>query len=108
MIAIIKSKFRFFQIQSKFRFRDPIELCKASLGIAPKRRNLINIYMPSTISELIVAIMHPVMLVVSNIYHFILASSAITVNGTFRANYASYNTLKRLCLLLQGIRRGPK
>ncbi len=27
---MIKSKFHFFQIQIKFGFRDPIELCKAS------------------------------------------------------------------------------
>ncbi len=99
MIAIIKSKFSFFQIQNKFLFRDSIELRKPSLGIAPERLNTIN--MSSSISELIVAMMHPVMFVISDIYQPVIPSPSIRMNNTLRTDFAPYNALK---CLFTGIR----
>ena len=44
---MVESKFSFFQVQVKRMLSDPVKLCQATLCIAPKRFNAIEMTLPT-------------------------------------------------------------
>ena len=79
----IKTKFGFFQMQIKGMFRYAIELCQASFGKAPERLDTVN--MSLTTDKFIVSMMHPEVLVKTNIDQPVVAAPSIRMNhGSWR------------------------
>lgn len=85
---MIKTEFSFFQMQIKRVFRYAIKLGQASFGKAPKRLDPIN--MAGRVSKFILAMLDPVMLVITNIRQSIIAPPAVAVYHTFGLYFPAY------------------
>ena len=88
---MIKPKFTFFQMKIKSMFLHSPETNQASFGIAPK--TLYSINMAMLVGKFILAVLHPVMLLVSKVNKTIVPSPAIRMNNAFRVYTASNNAL---------------
>ena len=71
---MIKTEFGFFQIVVKFLFGDPIELGQSSFRERPKRLDPINV--PAAPAKVILAVIHSVMLVITDINKSIVATAS--------------------------------
>jgi uncharacterized membrane protein len=90
---MVKAKLSFFQMQIKRMLRHAVKLCQSSLSTTPKRLNAID--MPLTIGELILAMIHPKMLIKANIHQTIIATPAIRMNYAADIDMTARNALQR-------------
>src|ERR1017187_6339895 len=75
---MVESKFSFFQVQVKRMLGHAIELGQATFCVAPERFNAVD--MPFSVSKLILTMMHPEVLVKTNINQAIIATPAIRMD----------------------------
>ena len=90
---MVKAKLSFFQVQVKGVFCHTVKLCQSSFSIAPERLNAINMALPT--GKLIVAMVHPKMLIKANIHQTIIAAPAVRMNHRADFNMAADNGLQR-------------
>jgi len=91
---MIKAKFSFFQMQIKRFLRNTIKLFEPTFCEAPKKFDPIN--GSATIGELVMAMMHAVVLVISDIYQAVIPTPVIAVNDTGRPDFSVNKALQRL------------
>lgn len=90
---MIKAIFSLFQVQIERMFRYAIKLCHAPFGVAPKRLDTID--MPISIGKFIFTVMHPKVLIKTNVNQTIIPAPAIRVNQRIRRDTSSDNALQR-------------
>ena len=90
---MIKAKLSFFKMQIKRVFSHTVKLCQPSFSITPKRLNPVNMTLPTR--KLIVAMVHPKMLIKANIHQTIITTPAIRMNHRVHIHMPSDNSLQR-------------
>ena len=90
---MVESKFSLFQVQVKRVLGYAVELGQATLRIAPERFNTVD--MPFPIRKLILTMVHPKVLVKTNVDQAIVASPTIGVDHRAGLHMAADNALQR-------------
>ena len=91
---MVESEFSFFQVQVKRMFSDAVKLFQATLCVAPERFNAVD--MPVSIRKLILAVMHPEVLVKTNFDQSIIAAPAIRMKRRAGLHMPPENGLQRV------------
>ena len=92
LMALIEAIFRFFQVKIKRVLGHPVELHQATLGIAPKALDAVDVNAAS--GEFIVAVADPQMFVKADIHQPVIAAPAVRVNHAGNIGLASDDGLK--------------
>ena len=74
---MVKAKLGFFQVQIKRMLSHAVELCQSAFGITPKRLNAVDMIV--AYRKLILAMMHPKVLIKADIHQAIIATPTIRV-----------------------------
>src|SRR6188768_4322549 len=93
IMAMIKTKFGFFQVQVKSMRKHAIELSQMPFCKAPERFDTVN--MPLTIGKFILSMVNPEVFVKTNINQSVIASPAIGMNDRIRRYMTTDNGLQR-------------
>lgn len=92
LMAVIEAIFRFFQVKVKRMLGHPVELHQATLGIAPKALDAVDVN--AAPGELVVAVADPQMFVKADIHQPVIAAPAVRVNHAGNIGLASDDGLK--------------
>ena len=90
--TMVKSEFRFFEMQEKVSGGNAVELDHAPFGEAPEGLNAID--MGFSIRELVLGVVDSQVFGVANVHESIVATPAIGVNDTFQADLAANDSLQ--------------
>jgi len=90
---MVESEFSLFQVQAKRVFGYVVKRCQASLCIAPERLNAVD--MSFSIRKLILTMVHPEVLVKSDVHKSIVATPPIRMDDRAGLHMAADNALQR-------------
>lgn len=94
--TMIKSEFRFFEVQQKVPGGDAVELDDAPLGEAPEGLDPID--MRFSIGEFVLTMIDSQVLGIADVDESVVATPVIGMNDTFQADLATNHLLQRLFL----------
>ena len=76
---MVKTKFALFQVQIKGPFADAAKLAQAALGDRPKVLNTIDVALAA--DELILAVMHSMVLLITEVYKPVIGLETIGIDN---------------------------
>ena len=90
---MIKSKFTFFQVQSKGTFADAPELIEPPFGDGPEVLNAVN--MAASVGKFIVSMFNAIVLLITKVYQAVIALKSIRIDRRADIDLLPYNGHQR-------------
>ena len=85
---MIKSKFTFFQVQSKGTFADASKLIEPPFGDGPKVLNAVNVI--TSIGKFIVSMFDPIVLFVTEVYQAVIGLKSVRIDHRVQIDLLPY------------------
>ena len=90
---MIKSKFTFFQVQSKGTFADAPELAEPPFSDGPEVFNAVN--MTASISKFMVTMFDTIVLLITEVYQAVIALKSVGIDHRVQIDFLPYNGHQR-------------